>query len=74
MHWYFERAGQRIRWEVRRQAGGAAYELVLTPPGGPEAVERFDDPAALIARTLSFQRSLLDDGWQSPHAPRDPAE
>jgi len=74
MHWYFERDGQRMRWEIRREAGGTGYELVLTPPDGPEAVERFDHAAALIERTLLFQQSLIDDGWRSPHAPRDPGE
>ena len=74
MHWYFERDGQRLRWEIRREAGGTGYELVLTPPGSPEVVERIGDGTTLIERTLSFQQSLMDDGWRSPHAPRDPEE
>ncbi len=72
MHWDLERKGQRMRWEIRRAAGGDAYELVLTPPDGPQAVERFEDPTALIERSLTLQQSLLDDGWRSPGAPRDP--
>jgi hypothetical protein len=71
MHWYFERNGQRMRWEIRREAGGTGYELVLRPPDGPDAIERFDDPTALIERSLTLQQSLLDDGWRSPHARRD---
>lgn len=74
MHWYFDRNGQRMRWEIRREAVGTGYELVLQPPDGPEAVERFDDPGALIERSLSLQESLLDDGWRSPQAPGDSGE
>ncbi|MBE3073051.1 MAG: hypothetical protein IMZ67_08760 [Acidobacteria bacterium] len=74
MYWFFERNGQRMRWEIRRDADRAGYELVLTPPDGPEATERFTDPTALIERTLVLQQSLLDEGWRSLHAPRDPAD
>lgn len=72
MIWYFERAGQRMRWEIRRDPEGQGYELVLTPPGGEEAVERYEDPTALIERALTFQQTLLADGWRSPATPRDP--
>jgi hypothetical protein len=74
MHWYFERDGLRMRWEIRREDGGTGYELILNPPGGPEAIERFDDPAALIQRSLTLQQALLDAGWRSPHTPRDPGD
>ena len=74
MYWFFERNGERLRWEIRRDAAGAGYELVVTPPGGPEATERFADPTALIERSLALQQSLLDEGWRSPDALRDPEE
>jgi hypothetical protein len=72
MHWELERNGQRLRWHVHRAADGTAYELVLTPPDGPETVERFEDPTALIERSLALQESLLEDGWRPPNAPQDP--
>ena len=71
MYWYFERNGQQLRWEIRRDAGGTGYELVVTPPDGPEATEHFTDPTALVERSLALQQSLLDDGWRSPHNLRD---
>lgn len=74
MQWFFERAGQRLRWEIRRDADGTGYELIVTPPDGREATERFTDPTALIERSLALQQSLLDDGWRSPRAPRDAAD
>jgi hypothetical protein len=72
MHWELERDGQRMRWAIHRAVDGAAYELVLTPPDGPEAIERFDDATALIERSLTLQQALLDDGWRSPNAAQDP--
>ena len=74
MYWFFEREGRRLRWEIRRDADGTGYELVVTPPDGPEAAEHFTDPTALIERSLALQQSLLDEGWRSPRAPRDASE
>jgi hypothetical protein len=71
MHWFFESGGQRMRWEIRRAAGGAGYELVLTPPDGHEAVERFVDPTALLERSLSLQQSLLGEGWTAVRPSND---
>jgi hypothetical protein len=66
MIWSFEREGASQRCEIRRDIDGQYYELVVTGPDGSEQTERFEDPSALIARSLDFMRGLIDDGWRPP--------
>ena len=65
MIWTFERGSARIRCEIRRDADSEDYEFVTTPSDGPEQVERFADPAALIARSVEYFRLLMVDGWEA---------
>jgi hypothetical protein len=69
MIWFFERQNARLRYEIRRQADGHDYELVITRPDGGQDLERYDDALELLQRTESLERSLREDGWQVP-APR----
>jgi len=69
MIWFFERQNARLRYEIRRQADGHDYELVITRPDGGQDVECYDDALELLHRTESLERSLREDGWQVP-APR----
>jgi len=66
MIWNFERQGQSLRCEIRRDVDADAYELVITSPDGSESAERFDDPSAVIARSVDVMRGLIEDGWRSP--------
>jgi hypothetical protein len=66
MIWSFEREGASQRCEVRRDVDGQYYEFVTTGPDGSEHTERFEDPSALIARSVDFMRGLIDDGWRPP--------
>jgi hypothetical protein len=66
MLWIFERQGEHMRCEIRREGNGAGYEMVLTHPDGSERMERFDDTTDLIKRTLDLQRELLETGWRQP--------
>jgi hypothetical protein len=66
MIWSFERQGQSLRCEIRRDMDGEFYEFVLVGVDGAEQVERFDDPSAVIARSVDAMRGLLEDGWRSP--------
>ncbi len=52
MLWIFERQGEHMRCEIRREGNGAGYEMVVTHPDGSERMERFDDTTDLIKRTL----------------------
>ena len=66
MLWIFERLGEQMRCEIRREGDGAGYEMILTSPDGSQRMERFDDTGDLIKRTLDLQRDLLEMGWRQP--------
>lgn len=66
MIWSFERQGQSLRCEIRRDLDGQYYEFVVVADDGPEQTERFEDPAAVIARSVDVMRGLIEDGWRSP--------
>lgn len=71
MLWIFERKGKQMRCEIRRDAAGPGYEMIVTNPDGSQRMERFEDTTDLIKRTLDFQRELLESGWRQP---KDPIE
>jgi hypothetical protein len=66
MLWIFERKGEQMRCEIRREGVGAGYEMVLTAPDGSQRMERFDETNDLIKRTLDLQLDLLESGWRQP--------
>ena len=66
MLWIFERKGEQMRCEIRRDGAGAGYEMIVTTPDGSQRMERFEDAAALLKRTLDFQRELLEMEWRQP--------
>jgi len=70
MIWTFERGSERLRCEIRRDEDGQDYEFVVAPAEGPVQVERFSDPAVLIARSVEYFRILMVDGWEAPSEPR----
>lgn len=71
MIWSFERGSEQARCEVRRQVEGDGYELVITRPDS-ETVERFDDPAALIDRSVAYLDALRREGWNPVPSPQSP--
>ncbi|HEX9367550.1 MAG TPA: hypothetical protein VF921_13040 [Vicinamibacterales bacterium] len=71
MIWFFERNDARLLYEIRRQADGDDYELVVTFSDGRQEVEKFGDPHALIERSKRLQDALRAQGWVPPApAPR----
>ena len=64
MIWFFDRDGQRLRYEIRRTADGEAYELVVTYPDGRTEIERMVEPSALLKRCAELAESLQDEGWK----------
>ena len=66
MLWVFERAGKRMRCEIRREGTGVGYEMIVTDPEGSQRMERFEDTTDLVKRTLELQRDLLENGWRQP--------
>ena len=66
MIWFFEREASRLLYEIRREAHGDDYELVVTFPDGRQEVEHFEDPHALIERSHHLQETLRRQGWEPP--------
>jgi hypothetical protein len=61
--WFFDRDGERLRYEVLRDRGGR-YRVVITRPDGSELVEEVDEPTKLIERSVQLMNSLRGDGWK----------
>jgi hypothetical protein len=66
MLWIFEREGELMHCEIRREGAGAALELIVTAPDGSQRMERFEETNDLIKRTLDLQLELLESGWRQP--------
>jgi hypothetical protein len=66
MIWFFERQDARLRYEIRRQSDGPAYELEITFPDGRREVERYEDSNAITRRSIRLERALTDAGWEPP--------
>ena len=63
MIWFFDRDGERLRYEILRDRNGR-YKVVITKPDGTESVEEVDEPTALIERSVQLMNSLRGDGWK----------
>lgn len=66
MLWIFERKGEQMRCEIRREGVGAGYEMIVTSPDGSQRMERFEETNDLIKGALDLQRDLLESGWRQP--------
>jgi hypothetical protein len=66
MLWVFERQGEQMRCEIRREGAGTGFEMIVTTPDGSQRMERFGETNDLIKRTLDLQRELLESGWRQP--------
>ena len=63
MIWFFTRGAAQIDVEVHRGQEPGAYTLAVTYPDGAERIERFETAARLVARALTIQQRLIDEGW-----------
>jgi hypothetical protein len=63
MIWFFDKDGERLRYEILRDRGGR-YRVVITRPDGSESVEEVDEPTELIERSVQLMNSLRGDGWK----------
>jgi len=61
MIWFFDRNGERLRYEILRERKG--YRVVLTRPDGSESIEDVDEPAELIERSVQLMNALRGEGW-----------
>jgi hypothetical protein len=64
MIWFFDRNGEKLRYEISRDRSEGRYKVIITHPDGTESVEEVDEPTELIERSVEFMNSLRGDGWQ----------
>jgi hypothetical protein len=63
MIWFFDRDGERLRYEISHDRADGHYRVVITRPDGSESVEEVDEPSQLIERSVELMNSLRGDGW-----------
>ena len=66
MFYFFRRGAARIRCEVRTDAYGNGYELIVDRPDAMVSVERFGAPPELNRRWREIERTLIREGWDGP--------
>lgn len=66
MIWFFDRDGERLRYEISRDKMARRYRVIITRPDGSESVEEVDEPGRLIERSAELMNSLRGDGWHVP--------
>jgi hypothetical protein len=64
--YFFRRGGASIRCEVRSDAEGNGYELIVDRPDAMVNVERFGAPPELNRRWREIERALIREGWRGP--------
>ncbi len=64
MIWFFDKDGEKLRYEITRDRVGGRYRVVITRPDGTESVEEVDEPTELIERSVQLMNSLRGDGWR----------
>ena len=63
MIWFFDRNGEKLRYEISRDRADGVYRVVITLPDGTESVEEVDEPTLLIERSVEIMNTLRSDGW-----------
>jgi hypothetical protein len=64
MIWFFDRDGEKLRYEITHDRLHGRYRVVITKPDGSESIEEVDEPTELIERSVQLMNSLRGDGWR----------
>jgi len=64
MIWLFDRNGEQLKYEIRRQDDGDGFLLVMTQADGQKKVEQVDQPSELIEKSVDQMKQLREDGWK----------
>jgi hypothetical protein len=64
MIWFFDKDGDRLRYEISHDRSSGCYRLIVTRPDGSESVEELDQPTELIERSVEVMNSLRTEGWR----------
>jgi hypothetical protein len=62
--WFFDRDGEKLRYEIRRDRQAGCYRVVITLPDGSESIEEVAEPNELIRRSVKLMNTLRGDGWR----------
>ena len=62
--WFFDRNGEKLRYEVSRDRSDGRYRLVITHPDGTESIEEIDQATDLIERSVTLMNNLRSNGWR----------
>ena len=63
MIWFFDRNGEKLRYEISRDRTVGRYRVVITRPDGSESIEEVAEPTELIERSVQLMNSLRGEGW-----------
>jgi|ERR1044071_2047130 hypothetical protein len=64
MIWFFDRDGERLRYEISRGRSEEGYRVIITRPDGSESIEEVKEPTELIERSVQLMNALRGDGWK----------
>ena len=64
MIWFFDRDGEKLRYEITHDRLAGRYKVVITQPDGRESVEEVAEPTELIERSVELMNSLRGEGWR----------
>ena len=64
MIWFFDRDGEKLRYEISHDRANGRYRVVITHPYGTESVEEVEEPTELIERSVELMNTLRGDGWR----------
>ncbi len=64
MIWFFDKEGERLRYEISHDRATGKYKVIMTRPDGTESVEEVDQPTDLIERSVILMNSLRGEGWK----------
>jgi hypothetical protein len=64
MIWFFDRDGERLRYEISRGRADGGYRVTIVRPDGTESVEEVKEPTELIERSVQLMNALRGDGWK----------
>ena len=64
MIWFFDREGERLRYEISHDRTSGKYRVIMTRPDGSESIVEVDQATDLIERSVQLMNNLRTDGWK----------
>jgi hypothetical protein len=64
MIWFFDRGGEKLRYEIGRDRSAGRYRIIITHPDGSESVEEVDEPTDFVERSVELMSSRRGDGLE----------